>query len=52
VVARIARYNYASTNLDGTAQLTTFSPGPHTLTVKLVFGDGYVDVRSARFTAS
>jgi hypothetical protein len=51
-VLRFVPCNYAGTNSDGSARLTTFSPGPHTLTVKMVFGDGYVDVRNARFTAS
>jgi hypothetical protein len=51
-VSRVSPYNYAGTNPNATAKLATFTPGQHTMTVRMVFGDGYVDVRNASFTAS
>jgi len=51
-VSRISPFDYAGTNPNGTAKLNTFSSGPHTITVRMVFGDGYVDVRNASFTVS
>jgi hypothetical protein len=52
MVQRVTPYNYAGTNPNGSAKLATFSPGQHTMTARMVFGDGYVDVRSATFTAN
>ncbi|HEX2383954.1 MAG TPA: hypothetical protein VHI95_15020 [Acidimicrobiales bacterium] len=52
MVQRVTPYNYAGTNPNGSAKLATFSPGQHTMTARIVFGDGYVDVRSATFTAN
>ena len=52
MVLRISPYDYAGTNRDRTAKLAAFTPGDHTLTVRMVFLDGYVDVRAAAFTAA
>ncbi|HXY91123.1 MAG TPA: tandem-95 repeat protein, partial [Acidimicrobiia bacterium] len=45
-----APFDYAGTKNNGTAKLATFPPGNHTLTAKLTFTDGYVDVLTAAFT--
>jgi hypothetical protein len=52
MVQRVTPYNYAGINPNGSAKLATFSPGQHTMTARMVFGDGYLDVRSATFTAN
>ncbi|MET1003116.1 MAG: thrombospondin type 3 repeat-containing protein, partial [Acidimicrobiia bacterium] len=51
-VLRLKPYDYAGTNSNGSAKLVRFPAGDHTLTVRLVFADGYVDNRSAEFTVS
>ena len=47
-----APFDYAGTKANGQAALTRFSRGRHTLSVRIVFKDGYVDVFTASFTVS
>ncbi len=44
-------YDYAGTRSNGTAKLATFPHGSHTLTARLTFTDGFVDVITVPFTA-
>ncbi|HEX4983198.1 MAG TPA: choice-of-anchor U domain-containing protein [Ilumatobacteraceae bacterium] len=45
-----APFDYAGTRTSGQAVLTRFGRGHHTLSVRIVFNDGYVDVFTASFT--
>lgn len=45
-----APFDYAGTRANGQAALTRFGRGRHTLSVRIVFNDGYVDVMTASFT--
>jgi hypothetical protein len=47
-----APYDYGGTRANGQANLVRFPSGSHTLTVRIVFRDGYVDVLTAAFTVS
>ncbi|MET1001605.1 MAG: hypothetical protein ABWZ15_07315 [Acidimicrobiia bacterium] len=42
-------FDFGGTKPNGQANLKTFTKGPHTLTTRLVYSDGYVDVISAAF---
>ena len=45
-------FDFGGTKPNGQANLKTFTKGPHTLTTRLVYSDGYVDVISAAFTVT
>ena len=45
-----APFDYAGSKTNGQAALTRFGRGRHTLSVRIVFNDGYVDVFTASFT--